>query len=412
VIDDALLEEGVRHPLDHATDDLTLGGEAVHRNAAVLEGDHSLHPDRAGFRVGQDLGELATGDPVGELLVAGRARDPLRDGVGEVPAQPLPGEALARSPADDGGAPLEDDVGRRNPHRLGRDLDEALPDAPRGDARGRREAGRRRGPARGGTLGEPGVADADGHVRRFEPELLGDEEGEERPQAAADVLGPGPDLDRAVAADLDLDRHPGPAGLVPDRRSQAEAALPGRVHLPARVAVLPPEAVGAELELGVADGVGGVAKAHLERVDPELGSELVEDRLQGEGPLRVPGCAKGARRPEVGEDVGVLEEQVGHVVDVARRSGRARAAADAAGAVGDHVEGGELALAGGASAHALDGVGAVAGAEVLLLAVEHDPDRRPGFAGEAGGDDHVQGHRELGAETGAHVVAEDPDLLR
>ena len=120
--------------------------------------------------------------------------------------------------------------------------------------------------------------------------------------------------------------------------------------------------------------------------------------------------AKCGRWTGVDEDVVLLGVQRGPLIQVGRRAGASSAGAAARGAEADELNGGDGAVFLRADAEALIGTGAVADGEMLLFAVEHEANRRTGFAGERGGDHSRIARAELGAEATSHEFGNDAYL--
>src|SRR5262249_34421544 len=80
LVEDAVLEQRVRHPLDHAALDLALDGEGVDGDAAVVDGDDALAAALAVGEIHFPCGELRSGrEALPRVLVVfgavGRGRD-------------------------------------------------------------------------------------------------------------------------------------------------------------------------------------------------------------------------------------------------------------------------------------------------------------------------------------------------
>ena len=157
---------------------------------------------------------------------------------------------------------------------------------------------------------------------------------------------------------------------------------------------------------------GGVVTAtQIEGVEPEPIGKIVERRLEGERSLREAGGAERHRRPGVGEDVLLLDLDVGTGVDHPGRAADAGATGDPARAVRFEVDRGEVAVALGADPDPLHRIGPVAGPEILRAPVEHQLDRGLRPLRQHGGD-HARGAgAELGPESAAEKIGHDPDVI-
>ena len=122
-----------------------------------------------------------------------------------------------------------------------------------------------------------------------------------------------------------------------------------------------------------------------------------------------------ARRPErppatsVDQHVAMLVLPVRHVIHVRHRHARTRA--DACRAIGLRRESHQLTVPLRPDLQLLQTVRPVAHPQVLVLAAQHQLDRCPRLFGQAHGDGHVRSGPQLGPETAAHVVADDPHLV-
>jgi hypothetical protein len=394
-----------------------------------VEGEHVGGADDAGPGVELDLGELHAGDRhavaaheargVGAVGVGARAGGD--DGLaGDVFAELGEADGLA---AEAGALAVPKDIlGFARGELLAGELEELLLDGLGGGAHGG-------GDGRGGVAAaaadggaEVAVADGDADVGDGALEDLGDDLGDDGGDAAADVLQAVLQFDAAVAADAEGgDDGLAAAEVAPDRRGDADAVADAGAAFAlvgdALALLVPVELFAAELELVAADGVLVVGEAEVEGVLVEFAGELVEGELDGEGALRVAGGAEGGGGAGVGEDVVRLDADVGALrVDGEGVATDAGAGADAAAAVGEDLDRGEVTGGGGAEGDLLDGVGAVAGAQVLLAAVEQEGDGGAGLAGELAGDEAEAraggGGAELGPEAAAEELGDDVDVLR
>src|SRR5439155_13798416 len=170
----------------------------------------------------------------------------------------------------------------------------------------------------------------------------------------------------------------------------AEAAFAHAGIAARRTPLGPAEAFGADLALGLArrarrlvvaagtrrarSGVELVAQR--DRIDARLLRQLVDELLERERALRLPGRAERRRRPGVREHVVLLRARM--LARVQRRADPADAAAggDAARAPARLHDGGERAVLLGADLHRLHRRRTIADAQVLFLATEHEPHRR------------------------------------
>ena len=154
------------------------------------------------------------------------------------------------------------------------------------------------------------VAQRDGDVLERDAELLGGDLRHRGPRAGADVLHRRDDRRVAVRADADPGVARRPAAAVPDLRRHPDAALHRVGRAGAHLVPALPVRLGAPvaLEQVLADvracrrpasWFGVVAAPQLERVDVELGRELVEQALEPERPLDEPGRAERLHRRQV-----------------------------------------------------------------------------------------------------------------
>ena len=180
--------------------------------------------------------------------------------------------------------------------------------------------------------------------------------------------------------------------------------------LGSRIAGLPEGTFADDLALHATNRILVDAVAEVEEVHVEALGEFVDGLLQGESPLGMTGSAEGGGRTGVDEDVVFFGVQRGPFIEVRGRTGASGSGAAAGGAVADELNGGDGAVFLRADAEALIGAGTIADGEMLLLAVEHEANRRSGFARERGGNDSRIAGAELGAETTAHVFGDDAHL--
>jgi hypothetical protein len=149
-----------------------------------------------------------------------------------------------------------------------------------------------------------------------------------------------------------------------------------------------------------------VAHPQLERIETQTIGELVDHRLGDEARLRVTRGAERALRARIREHVSVrLPSCRKHVHRI--RNGKP-GARRTAGAPRFRVPRDELALRVDAGLHLRERRGPVAGDQVLVLAVEHDLDRRARRLRELRGDHELHVGAELAAEPAAHVVGDHP----
>ncbi len=185
----------------------------------------------------------------------------------------------------------------------------------------------------------------------------------------------------------------------------------------------PAEAVAAFLVFALADVVGIVEQAELDRVHAQLHGQLVHHRFGAERRGRMTRCAEGAGGAGVHAETVLLDADVAGVVDArkiveVRRgdAGPAAAAcafaraANAGRAVVDDIGGDQAAIRTGGKFDFLDGGGAVADGEALVETGEHHFDRRARGLGKPGGELVVIARAEFRAKTAAHVIANDFDV--
>ncbi len=177
-----------------------------------------------------------------------------------------PGDPLSSRGRDEA-AVDGDRLGRHFPF-LGRGGREAALGLERGAADRRRGAWSRLRAARRRAERHPGVSDPDRDLLERQAELLGGHDRDDRPRARSQILDAVLDLGRAVP----VERHRGArarvARVVPDRRTDADAAEDrGVLRRPAAVPRLPADLLGADAELLAPDLGGIVLHAELER-DP------------------------------------------------------------------------------------------------------------------------------------------------
>src|ERR1700693_2013028 len=202
-VEDPVLVERVVNALYDAPMYLALRGQRVDDEAAVVDGDDSLHAHEPRLRVHFDFRELRAGrEPLpGVRVVLGAlagGRDSLRR---KLRAGVFPGEAPRGATALGENAFGEGDALRVDSPFLRQELG----DAPRRLVSGRaddRSARRRRRRAAGcGSVGHTRVADPDCHALQREGEFLRRYDSDPRARAGAEVLQAVDDLGRAVAVD-------------------------------------------------------------------------------------------------------------------------------------------------------------------------------------------------------------------
>ena len=243
-----------------------------------------------------------------------------------------------------------------------------------------------------GPIGYCGVADLHGHVLGADAELLGDDHGERRARAGADVLHRREELDRSVLVQAHLARRVEVDEAPPDRLRHADAALDRRrCRWPAggacasrsarrRCGARPcaPRAWPRRCRRATA-GPTRRRACRAARADrsPSFSASSSTSCSTAKAPIGCAGRAEGRRRPAVGEHVVLLRARV--VAGVERacpssrrrrrwRCRRCRARSDR--------DGGEAAVLLGAELQRLHRRRAIADAQVLLLAIEHEPHRR------------------------------------
>ena len=281
-----------------------------------------------------------------------------------------------------------------------------------------------------------GVAQRDADVVDGGPQLLGRDLGQGGAGAGADVLCARRHPDGAVGVDLDV----GVAGrlalaLQPLVGGEADAAP----HPPVAPAVavgagagppedlLPPEdrsgpvdaaqeRVGRrQRQVGDLVAVGVVAAPQLDGVEVEPLGQLVHGRLEYEGRLDVAGRSEGHDGPGVGVGHPLAGADVLAAVEVlerARHGGRLARHRVGAGVDDDvGVDGHQRAVGPGPDADPLVARVALAGGEVLALAVVVEADGPAGAHGQEGGDGRRLEGDLLGPEPAAHVLGHDPHLV-
>ena len=412
-VEHSVFVKGVGNALDDAALHLAFGRQGVHDEAAVVDGHDLLDLDPAGLRVDFDLGKLSSrGEALPGVAMVLRSRGRGRHArLGQLRAGSFPGKRL-RIVALHGEDTASDlDCFRSHVPAVTQDLGDLLLGLPGRGADARRRGGRRRRAAGGGTGRHRGAANADMDLFERESQFLRGHDADHRARARPEVLNALLDVGRAVA--VNGDRGPGAraARVVPDGRSDADAALDGRVLRGAPgIAVLPSDPLCPETEFLAPDLGGVVAGAEVERVDAELFRELVHHRFESEGALRMAGSPERGGRACVREHVELFGSHVVAGVDVLERPGGSGAPVGPSVAVHDEVERRQLAVFGRARLDPLDRGGAVSNRQVLLLAVEEELDRRPGLLREPGRRHALDARPELGAEASAHVFGRDMDL--
>ncbi len=217
-----------------------------------------------------------------------------------------------------------------------------------------------------------------------------------------------------VGGDADAD----PGGRTLDVLLRLPLAQPGVVrqleHRVGRRGVVP-DVVRRPTARRVGEGVlrDPVLAPELDRIDAELGGEVVDDALDRVRRLGSAGAAVGADRCLVGERGLAVDAVVGDPVDAGvHLQAAARGARTDRGDVGTrvadqvHVERGDLALAGGGDGEVLDDRAAVErGLEVLTP--RRVPRHRPLQLARGEQRDDLLGVEELAAEAAAHVGSDD-----
>ena len=170
--------------------------------------------------------------------------------------------------------------------------------------------------------------------------------------------------------------------------------------------------------LGPHVGVVGrqVLAADDERIDAEFGRQVIHGELGQQAALWVAGGAHrpGAARVCARDSVFPLpvrdgvEVNVGQCLEVDRRPARGRAL----GAVAIHVEGCDGTVFRASDLDRAVDARPVARGGDLLLAVEHDLDRRAGLLRQLGGRISLGTRVELAAATATHVVSDALHLSR
>ena len=210
-----------------------------------------------------------------------------------------------------------------------------------------------------------GVGGEDADVLGLDAENLGDQIGQDRVRALADIRGTG-----------EHGHEPAPVGAHDDARVRHVVPVDGRARprhvrrardadaasrgqapallTPARGLDHPVDAL-AEPDGGhgqvigrLGEGLGEITAPHVRGIETELLGRLVDLALHGKARLRRPVAALGAAGRLVGKDPRALELVDGHLVGHGLERARVEGRGDAVGAVGAAVEP-------GAEVHARDG---------------------------------------------------------
>ena len=323
--------------LDDPALDLAASAERVDDPADVVDRRDPADAHLAGADVDCDLRHLHAErehSHPGRIRAARARSEDLR--VLEQPEQALerPGAAVR---ADDPAALQRKSALLLLP-ALRRELEDLAASVACGGAHGRAHRGDRRG-AGGDRRERPsgGVAELDPHLRERHAELLRGDLRHRGARARADVLHRRDDGHARVGADA----HPGirrrPAAAVPDLAREPDAVLPRLVGAGAHLVAPLPVGLGPAVALEQAlrgEGppvehvqVGVVPPPQLERVEPELRAELVEQALEPERPLDEPRRAKRGHRGRV--QLGAVQSRR-HVRDAVEHLHRAVRAGDPA----------------------------------------------------------------------------------
>ncbi len=159
--------------------------------------------------------------------------------------------------------------------------------------------------------------------------------------------------------------------------------------------------------------VAVVALPELQRIEVELGRELVHQALEAEGALDVAGRAERLHRRRV-EPRAALEDAdvLAGVEHLHGTAGRGEPAVPACRVDELALERRQRPVRAGSGTQTLDRRVAVPGVEVLLAPVERALDRTSRLPGEIGGDVGVVPRPVLRAESAAHEAAHDADVIR
>ena len=104
--------------------------------------------------------------------------------------------------------------------------------------------------------------------------------------------------------------------------------------------------------------------------------EFVDGLLQSKGALRMTRSAHRRSRTCINENIAFFGVQRSGLVEIRRGAGTAGAGAASRGAIRDEMDRGDRTILFRSDAQRLIGAGPVADGEMLLLAIEHEPDRR------------------------------------
>ena len=417
-----VLRERVPERLDDPALDLAAGAERVDHAADVVDRDHLLDPHLAGADVDGDLGEL---DPEREHAHAGRIR--AAGALAEDLAVVEQAGDLIERPAAAVGGNYPPALQRQQPLlsivALRCQLDHLARGVGCGRAHGRAHRGQRRraaGDRRERAAGR--VADLHLDVVERQAELLRRDHRHRRAGARADVLHRRDDVRAAVGAEA----HPGVAGraaaAVPDLARHPHAALPDLVR--ARAHLLSPRPVRLRAAIALHQalrregsavhrvGMRVVELPQLERVDPELRRELVEQALERPRPLDEAGRAEGGHRRDV-QLRAVLDRLhvLAGVEQLRRPGGRRQPAFPAERARVLAPERGQRPVRPRRGGHPLARRVAVAADDVLLAARERAAHRPPRPFRQLGCEHEVVADSVLGAEAAAHELADHPHLV-
>ena len=142
--------------------------------------------------------------------------------------------------------------------------------------------------------------------------------------------------------------------------------------------------------------------AQRQRIEAELVGQLVDRLLHGKGARRVAGTAHRRAAAGIDEHVALRRGEVRAGVQRLGEVADAGADAHARRAVFQQGDRGQRAVAARADAQVLPGGRAIAGVELLLLPIEHQPHRRPRLTRQHDGMAAIRPELGLRAEAAAH----------
>ncbi len=424
-VDDELLREGERHPLQDAALDLARRGQRVHDPPDVVDGDDPLDPHLAERRVDRDLCDLAAEGVHDEAVGIGAAGARAVDrGVAELPGH-LGHLDVDRAVARADPAVPDLEVAGCDLEDVARELEQGLAHLGRGRPDGGHHRRRRLGATRDRAVDvRPRVAAGHAHVVEREPELLGRDDLRPGQRAGADVLDPGDHGRVPVGVEPYGRVRRRPAAAPPDlRRAAHPAQEPVAARHPELLAPCPAGELGRavvageQLLAGVRQpahlvDVRVVAAAQLERVERERERELVDRLLERRRALHHAGGPEGVLRAQVRLH---REGQRAHVGAAVQRAGRDQHREDPAALPhrdhGIRVDCGDRAVSTRAETNGLAGRSTTATVELLGMAVVHEPHRPARDPRELGRRERLEARALLGTEAAADELGPHPDVV-